>query len=295
MNPSGVFVEGDRQRDYAASSDLLLLSGRLIPEFSGRRSIRDMFSQKRSMNEKGTQNRHDVLSDVPIARAPQATLSNCAIDTQQHSSNNQRKRSSHENSAAGAKVKRVKPSVNEYKTQKNLRTFFQAQRQDTAASNGALSPEFNSPLPRAAFASSPAKSFSGEANAPEAATHPTNPTMSQTEELSSQQEVYSGSKGSTSPKTPILEDTSSQSTDIVHDPVQTMESWSKLFTKPIAPRCEGHDEPCISLLTKKPGLNLGRSFWMCPRPLGPSGAKERNTQWRCQSFIWCSDWNTRSD
>ncbi len=78
----------------------------------------------------------------------------------------------------------------------------------------------------------------------------------------------------------------------VHDPVESKESWSKLFTKPTAPRCEGHDEPCISLLTKKPGMNLGRSFWMCPRPLGPSGAKEKNTQWRCQTFIWCSDWNS---
>lgn len=82
-----------------------------------------------------------------------------------------------------------------------------------------------------------------------------------------------------------------QPQESVHDPVESKESWSKLFTKPAAPRCEGHDEPCVSLLTKKPGMNLGRSFWMCPRPLGPSGAKEKNTQWRCQTFIWCSDWN----
>lgn len=77
----------------------------------------------------------------------------------------------------------------------------------------------------------------------------------------------------------------------VHDPVESKESWSKLFIKPAAPRCEGHDEPCIRLLTKKSGINCGRSFWMCRRPLGPTGAKEKNTQWRCQTFIWCSDWN----
>ena len=82
-----------------------------------------------------------------------------------------------------------------------------------------------------------------------------------------------------------------QTQENVHDPVESKESWSKLFTKPAAPRCEGHGEPCISLLTKKSGMNLGRSFWMCPRPLGPSGAKEKNTQWRCQTFMWCSDWN----
>lgn len=79
---------------------------------------------------------------------------------------------------------------------------------------------------------------------------------------------------------------------MINDPVESKESWSKLFAKPVAPRCEGHDEPCINLLTKKPGINLGRSFWMCSRPLGPSGAKERNTQWRCQTFIWSSDWKS---
>jgi AP endonuclease-2 len=46
------------------------------------------------------------------------------------------------------------------------------------------------------------------------------------------------------------------------------------------------------LTTKKPGMNRGRSFWICPRPLGPSGEKERGTQWRCSTFIWASDWNS---
>lgn len=49
------------------------------------------------------------------------------------------------------------------------------------------------------------------------------------------------------------------------DPIVSKESWSKLFTKRPAPRCEGHDEPCISLTTKKSGMNCGRAFWMCSR------------------------------
>lgn len=84
----------------------------------------------------------------------------------------------------------------------------------------------------------------------------------------------------------------SQSQSSAYDLVENKDSWSKLFTKPAAPRCESHREPCISLTTKKSGMNCGRSFWLCPRPLGPSGAKERNTEWRCPTFIWCSDWNS---
>ncbi|RMZ85083.1 hypothetical protein DV738_g281, partial [Chaetothyriales sp. CBS 135597] len=70
-------------------------------------------------------------------------------------------------------------------------------------------------------------------------------------------------------------------------------SWGRLFAKPIAPHCE-HDEPCKTMVTKKKGENCGRSFWMCARPLGPTGQKERGTQWRCQTFIWCSDWDARA-
>ncbi|KAK6429252.1 Class II abasic (AP) endonuclease [Oleoguttula sp. CCFEE 5521] len=70
----------------------------------------------------------------------------------------------------------------------------------------------------------------------------------------------------------------------------THHSWNSLFSKPAAPLCESHDEPCKSMQTKKKGSNQGRSFWMCARPLGPSGQKESGSEWRCGTFIWCSDW-----
>ena len=87
---------------------------------------------------------------------------------------------------------------------------------------------------------------------------------------------------------------SSQDTDTVIDPIASKEDWSKLFSKKPPPKCESHQEPCISLTTKKPGINCGRAFWICPRPLGPSGNKEKGTQWRCATFIWASDWNSPS-
>lgn len=71
------------------------------------------------------------------------------------------------------------------------------------------------------------------------------------------------------------------------------DSWTKIFSKKPEPRCEGHDEPCILLKTKKPGINCGRQFYICPRPLGPSGSKEKATEWRCGTFVWASDWNSK--
>ncbi|KAM0458041.1 hypothetical protein ACHAO4_002762 [Trichoderma viride] len=47
-------------------------------------------------------------------------------------------------------------------------------------------------------------------------------------------------------------------TNQIFDPVQAKESWSKLLGRRVLPRCE-HNEPCISLVTKKPGVNCGAS------------------------------------
>ncbi|KAM0260917.1 hypothetical protein ACHAQJ_002537 [Trichoderma viride] len=44
--------------------------------------------------------------------------------------------------------------------------------------------------------------------------------------------------------------------DKAFDPIQAKESWSKLLGRRMLPRCE-HNEPCISLVTKKPGVNCG--------------------------------------
>jgi AP endonuclease-2 len=72
--------------------------------------------------------------------------------------------------------------------------------------------------------------------------------------------------------------------------INTNAQWGQLMRKPKIPLCEDHEEPCKEFQTKKKGVNCGRIFYICARPLGPSGEKERNTQWRCRTFIWASDW-----
>lgn len=45
--------------------------------------------------------------------------------------------------------------------------------------------------------------------------------------------------------------------------------WTSIFTPKNAPLCDAHGLPCIELVTKKPGPNLGRKFWICSKPVGP--------------------------
>lgn len=289
VNPPGAFSQGIRQREYSAAADCLPLSGRLIPEFSGRRNIRDMFSQKPSMQPSNASTQYSIPHGDRTANATSATITDRTDHSRRISVGRDRKRSSQE-SSTGTRAKRPKSSPSQMKAQKNLRGFFfQRPSQDLANGVGTLIQEPISPPESASTTPSPgAKPTSGAAS-----TECTDIATNRNANVAPERDECLEHCVSTSSTQAVPEEAFPSPSDTVHDPVQAKESWSKLFTKPVPPRCEGHDEPCVSLLTKKPGINLGRSFWMCPRPLGPTGAKEKNTQWRCQTFIWSSDWNAR--
>ena len=309
MNPPGMFLNGKRLREYSVTNDPLPLSGKLIPEFFGRRNIRDMFARKPSVQQ--SQSTDDTTREieeieankmsnggattvppfpssttaqVPPPSAPGIPTSSFPVASKKRpvaevSSNKPLKRAKSGSSASAPQAAS--------RGQQSLKGFFKPKASSTATTNS-IREEPKTPEAKNTYNSS-------GLYVPTAAnflvTEDASPSLSESAPNDSTQETTHDSPSTrTSPSFTCSGSTQDQET--VHDPIQSKESWSKLFTKPVAPRCEGHDEPCITLLTKKPGMNLGRSFWMCPRPLGPSGAKEKNTQWRCQTFIWCSDWNS---
>ncbi|KAL8734412.1 MAG: hypothetical protein Q9181_003215 [Wetmoreana brouardii] len=306
MNPAGMFSDGQRQREYS-TRDMLPMSGKLIPEFDGRRNIRDMFTRKPSLQK--SQSRASSLQndEIDLERANNAAKASTTQFSQMNvpktcTANGQNakdtapsftaKKRSLADASTNKSLKRSKSgstapfTPGTAKGQQSLKGFFQSTstaRATPAASTLAPGTESQSDeTPTPALRSvvdidisdikSPTHTISVQSFV---STNPASPLGS----ILSSQASPSKSRGAT------------QDAETVHDPIQSKESWSKLFTKPAAPRCEGHDEPCKTMLTKKSGMNCGRSFWMCARPLGPSGEKEKNTQWRCHTFIWCSDWN----
>ena len=61
------------------------------------------------------------------------------------------------------------------------------------------------------------------------------------------------------------------------------QSWKSIFKgPPAAPKCKGHDEPCVLRTVKKDSLNKGRQFYVCCRPDGEKG----NPLARCDHFEW---------
>jgi len=317
MNPSGTFKNGLRQKPWS-TKDIPPTSGKLLPEFDKRRSIKDMF-KKPTMNHSSSSSQS--ITVVPTAQTdidadkPTSVTSNGALFVASATSpirrtvpppssavaDNKRKTpdlavpKSTKRSKANGAVTASKAEAG--KGQKSLMGFFAPKVKagaDTIISNAYANGD-GTPVANETSSADASESKNDHANGFES--HESN--QPSTERL----KQHDDSKTIFLPSTPdrvtsaitngdsaVMASPSTASADgSVHDPIVSKESWSKLLRKPAAPLCE-HGEPCKSMLTKKKGENQGRSFWMCQHPLGPSGNKERGTQWRCHTFIWCSDY-----
>lgn len=236
----------------------LPLSGRQWSAFSGRRDIRDMFKKTKSIPAETTKSPTPPAATFP-AEVLQPEPSKPAILHQ--------KRGRPDLEPPAGKKAKTAVTCNKAAGQQTLKGFFDrgAAKADTVVAQ-------SSELDQSQLNAKPPASASGDVR------------------------VSTAQDKALLPHTPAKErDDKEPGTRnrATVDPEESQVSWSKLFSRPPVPRCEGHNEPCVCLLTKKPGVNLGRSFWMCARPLGPSGAKEKGTEWRCQTFVWCSDLASR--
>ncbi|KAI4726417.1 apyrimidinic endonuclease [Aureobasidium sp. EXF-10728] len=303
MNPPGVFSNGIRQKDWNIK-DLPPFSARLMPEFYQRRSIKDMFKKPTaptvpaiaatsSNSQAGTTSTSQPVQSTDKLPATNGSASVAAPSSQiAVSPSSDRKRKASETSTSQT-TKKQKPTSSitskaaPAKGQKSLKGFFQSKPKpeepvESVNGNGLDTSETVVPTD--------SKERVGNFTPSEAACSTSTPRSLSTKDLTSPANAQGSPVISDSPSRfeaqslPLDDDD-----EMVYDPIVNKESWQTLFRKPAAPLCESHEEPCKSMQTKKKGENQGRSFWMCARPLGPSGIKEKGTQWRCPTFIWCSD------
>ncbi|PKI82553.1 Apn2p [Malassezia vespertilionis] len=76
-------------------------------------------------------------------------------------------------------------------------------------------------------------------------------------------------------------------------PPKAAAQWDSIFTPQPPPLCSMHNEPAKACIVNKPGVNQGRKFWLCARPVGPGyekgGRAEPSLTYRCNYFAWDSD------
>ncbi|QUC19880.1 uncharacterized protein UV8b_04121 [Ustilaginoidea virens] len=284
LNPPGMFKQGKRLRQLG-QKDLLPLSARLIPEFDRRQSIRDMF--KKSAPAASS----DAAPSSEPAFRPETVASNTpAADLQSTSASSKKNADMASTPSADSLKRSCDPIVPPPRPLKRSKSTVELNSCKPKKNPGQRTLQgFFKPVPSVAAAPATLSSSDGQSGG---SSKPiANPLAPQSPGVSDGEMACK----STSPNTAPTCDQGQSATGpkppgAAFDSQEAKESWSKLLGKRVVPRCE-HDEPCISLVTKKPGMNRGRSFYICPRPLGPSGEKEKGSEWRCGTFIWSSDWN----
>lgn len=272
VNPSGVFDQGVRKQEWSTKF-LLPMSGKLIQEFDKRQSIRDMFTRTPSLPKSKSVvdvNATNGFTMLPPQTSAAAVPTTPTLSQDDDASSVSTSISNTPGTAKTANGKRPAKPSESVTSAKRTKTAQQGKPILPGKGQQSLKGFFSAktPAPEVAKADNP----------------PTEPSLDETVESTTMQAEASISATITAPS-PALEDEAAS--------FATKQTWGKLFSRPVAPRCE-HGEPCKTMLTKKPGVNCGRSFWMCNRPLGPSGKQEKGTQWRCSTFIWASDWDAHA-
>lgn len=238
LNPATLFANGQRIRDWS-TKDALPLSAKLMPEFDGRRSIKDMFSRKPStLSKPDTPPQSTTLvpqvdiPNAPILSDSQSGVSDTKTPTALPDEPISGTKRGGSGSFAALATKRQKPipeTTGQMKTkvkpgQRTLQGFFKP-KPSTNGHNSAK-PQQSSEVLRSGSSTT----------------------------------IIAEARGVTASDTPPISQAKPQSSfdtaETVFDPIENKESWSKLLGKRIVPKCE-HNEPCISLLTKKPGVNCG--------------------------------------
>lgn len=242
MNPPGVFRDGNRLRDWS-TKDLLPLSAKLIPEFDRRRNIKDMFfkksvtpkiapapSQGSSSSQVG-ESEITAASGSPTVALERAhpALPPATPPSTLNSSSGGLKRPTSVSASPNKPQKKARAGLNRepsMKGQSSLTGFFKPK----ASNNGTKKPnETIVPLPGGIDGTTEVETGS---------------TPTELEILKADIDESEG-------------DSAFASAESVFDPIQAKESWSKLLGKRIVPKCE-HGEDCISLVTKKSGMNRGK-------------------------------------
>ncbi|PBP17120.1 DNA lyase [Diplocarpon rosae] len=317
MMSAEMFKDGTRQREWCAK-DLLPLSARLIPEFDRRRSIRDMFRKKPSLPAAESSTEGVIVQDISQDGSsllpngisiPGETLTKASASVALMSAADEKPGEPETTDKSIAKESKTALIPSPAKPVKRPNDSSSSTRPQKRGKTGTNSKTAGGKVQSAKGQSSLMGFFKPKAQQPDSLLESQTTSLHDADSAIASLADNVILSASPTPDRPVKE--TSSSTDVfksytsqkvfdpadqvdVVDPIVAKEGWSKLLGgKRIVPRCE-HDEPCISHITRKAGENCGRSFFMCPRPLGPSGKKEKNTEWRCGTFIWSSDWSLKS-
>lgn len=261
VNPPGVVEKGLRKREVG-QKDLLALSAKLIPEFDRRQNIRDMFTKKApapapsstptptpisaAFTEPGVANDPPVQSTVSSGPDLEDRRKSAAEDGSNSDSHlNTDQVLSPMKTAAPKRSRPIATSSKFTKRPKLSAQTSHSPKSKAPQGQQTLRGFFKPKAPAAKMESSEGSSFITPTSPAELGVDPARPSPLNDEGRAPATKTSPQPTPATDPEGKVF------------DPIEAKESWSKLLGHRVVPRCE-HEEPCISLITKKPGINCGQ-------------------------------------
>ena len=249
LNPEGMFKQGQRMRDWSAK-DLLPMSAKLIPEFDRRRSIKDMFSKNAVPKPKVAAipgNSEGLAMTAGNSEPSPSPMSEGGIPIASQNGS--------PTSAFPANVPTVKSTPSSLKrTQSTASSSARPQKKSKAAPRKEPSLAKGQSSLMGFFkpktAGSPSKPSKAD-NEPEGGI-----VIDAAQDEPPEASIYSQASVDVTPEAKDEDPTPPIPAKFI-DPIESKESWAKLLGKRVLPKCE-HGEDCISLTTKKPGVNCGK-------------------------------------
>ncbi|KAK8073882.1 hypothetical protein PG994_004781 [Apiospora phragmitis] len=259
LNPKGMFQDGQRLGEWTAK-DLLPL-------------IKDMFSKKPASTPKPSATPISVEPSTQNTTVPESLPSPIrARDTLQSSQPESVSSAASPAKRSASGLKRTPSAAStSSKPQKKAKT---ASGKEAATSKGQSSlMGFFKPKTTSVTDQSPGPGDDSNANSPNGMDGTMDaPSLSATKVQPTTEGIPQSDTDTTQPPANPAK---------FIDPIESKESWSKLLGKRVVPKCE-HGQDCISLVTKKPGVNCGRSFYICSqayRSFGSEGEEYRVALW----------------
>lgn len=264
VNPPGLFIDGIRQLSQVVPQPKFSI--RMSSEYAGRQSIRDMFLKASARSLTPTYIPHAPGNGSQKPSSSPNTQDNAAASNPTEANNTK-------NSSFPATIRHdstskigslpvtvrtppgpLEPSAKRQKKASPTKKLPDtARRKPPSCGQQSLMAFLKKPLPTPErLCSPPAERLLGD-------NEPSQQDLMSNESLRVDDEVLSQTRDV------IVYQSREEGSFPSIDPIESKEKWSQLFAKPMAPRCEIHDEPCIQRITRKPGANVGRAFWMCPR------------------------------
>lgn len=258
MNPPSMFNQGRRIREWQRA-DLLPLSAKLLPGFDRRQSIRDMFTKKAGPSTLAHPSPPSWPTSVSVVKSigAERTAPTVTGTTQQpcdngtpHSAIVPETLGRGHSSGLAAPVESSPPTKRPAgaipslsRPQKRGKVESRKNSPGQMTLQGFFTPT-SVTTPKTAHSSNPDSTKPGLG-------------LDQSNNNSAALPHRNGAEKKTSLNPPPeLSASSDMFSEKVFDAVESKDQWSKLLKKREAPRCE-HGEPCISLTTKKPGVNCG--------------------------------------